>query len=55
MSKSVVSKIEEVKAQNKRIDTKLLNNKLKVVEKRGFNGHSVNDPMFCSYFANDSR
>ena len=55
MSKSIVKKIEDIKERNIKFDTKLSSGKLKVIEKRGFNGHSVTDPVFCSYFANGSR
>lgn len=55
MGKSIVKRIEDVKGRSTKFDAKLSSGKLKVVEKRGFNGHSVTDPVFCSYCANGSR
>lgn len=51
MKKSIVDQIKQLPEPKIKGASNLVSRRLQVFEKRGFNGHSINDPKFCSYYA----
>lgn len=51
MKKSIVDQIKQLPEPKIKGTSNLVSRRLQVFEKRGFNGHSINDPKFCSYCA----